>query len=154
MARGSTDPAAPVLLGVDGSPANDLVVGFAFQEAALRGVPLTAMHTWTHPVSTGPGDMLPLVYDVAEVAAGEARVLAEALAGWHDKYPDVVVHRKLTHGGARKALIDATHRAQLVVVGTRGRGGFTGLLLGSVSQAVLHHAACPVAVVPHRRTAT
>jgi nucleotide-binding universal stress UspA family protein len=154
VARGSADPDAPVLLGVDGSPANDPAVGFALEEATLRGVPLTALHTWTHPVSTGPGDMLPLVYDVADVEAEETRVLAEALAGWHDKYPDVVVHRELTHAGARKALIDATHRAQLVVVGTRGRGGFTGLLLGSVSQAVLHHAACPVAVVPHPRTGT
>jgi nucleotide-binding universal stress UspA family protein len=153
VARGAADPAAAVLLGVDGSPANDPAIGFAFEEVALRGVPLAALHTWTHPVSTGPGDMLPLVYDVADVEAEEARVLAEALAGWHDKYPDVVVHRALVHGGARKALIEATSRSQLVVVGTRGRGGFTGLLLGSVSQAVLHHAACPVAVVPHPRTA-
>jgi len=154
VTRGTADPAAPVLLGVDGSPANDPAVGFAFEEAALRGVPLIAMHTWTHPVSSGPGDMLPVVYNVADVQAEEARVLAEALAGWHEKYPDVVVHRELTHASARKALIDATRRAQFVVVGTRGRGGFTGLLLGSVSQAVLHHAVCPVAVVPHPRTAT
>lgn len=154
VARGAADPTKPVLLGVDGSPANDPAVGFAFEEAALRGVPLAALHTWTHPVSTGAGDMLPLVYDAADVEAEEARVLAEALAGWHDKYPDAVVHRKLLRGGARKALIEATRGAQLVVVGARGRNGFTGLLLGSVSQAVLHHAACPVAVVPHPRTAS
>jgi nucleotide-binding universal stress UspA family protein len=153
VARGGVHPAAPVLLGVDGSPANDPAVGFAFEEAALRGVPLVAMHAWTHPVSTGPGDMLPLVYDADELMAEEARVLAEALAGWHDKYPGVVVRRELPHAGARGALIEATHRAQLVVVGTRGRGGLSGLLLGSVSQAVLHHAACPVAVVPHEPTA-
>jgi nucleotide-binding universal stress UspA family protein len=93
--------------------------------------------------------MLPLVHDTAEVQADEARLLAEVIAGWHAKYPDVVVRREVTHAGPRKALIEATHQAQLVVVGTRGRGGFAGLLLGSVSQAVLHHAACPVAVVPH-----
>ncbi|HVQ91827.1 MAG TPA: universal stress protein [Mycobacteriales bacterium] len=153
VTRGAADPAGPVLLGVDGSPANDAAVGFAFEEAALRGVPLTAVHTWTHPVSAGCGDVLPPVYDSADVQAEEARVVAEALAGWCGKYPDVVVHRELAHGGARKALIDATRRAQLVVVGTRGHGGFAGLLLGSVSQAVLHHAACPVAVVPHPPTA-
>lgn len=149
VARGSADPSAPVLLGVDGSPANDDAVGFAFEEAALRGVPLVALHAWTHPVSTGPGDMLPLVYDVGEVEAEETWVLVEALAGWSYKYRDVVVHRELAHARVRKTLIAATEKAQLVVVGTRGRGGFAGLLLGSVSQAVLHHAACPVAVVPH-----
>jgi nucleotide-binding universal stress UspA family protein len=149
VARGRPHAGAPVLLGVDGSPASDSAVGFAFDAAALRGVPLIAVHAWTHPVSTGPGDVLPLVYDAASAEADEARLLAEALAGWHTKYPDVVVRRELTHAGPRKALIEATHRAQLVVVGTRGRGGFAGLLLGSVSQAVLHHAACPVAVVPH-----
>ena len=152
VARGTGDPAAPILLGVDGSHANDPAVRFAFEEAALRGTPLVVLHAWTHPVSTGPGDMLPLVYDPVEVEAEEARVLAEALAGWHDKYPDVVVHRRLSHAGARRALIEAAHGAQLVVVGTRGHGGFTGLLLGSVSQALLHHAACPVAVVPHPGT--
>ena len=153
IARGGvTDPIAPVLLGVDGSPANDPAVGFAFPEASLRGAPLIAMHTWTHPVSTGPGDMVPLVYDPVDIEADETRLLAEALAGWHDAYPDVAVRRELVHGGARKALIEATSRAQLVVVGTRGRGGFAGLLLGSVSQAVLHHARCPVAIVPHPHT--
>jgi nucleotide-binding universal stress UspA family protein len=150
VGHGGGDPDGPVLLGVDGSPANDPAVGFAFEEAALRGVPLLALHGWTGPVSTGPGDVLPLVYEVAEVEAGEARLLAEALAGWHDKYPDVEVRRLLVHRHARTALIDAASRAQVVVLGTRGHGGFIGLLLGSVSQAVLHHAASPVVVVPHR----
>jgi nucleotide-binding universal stress UspA family protein len=149
VARAAADPAAPVLLGVDGSPANEPAVGFAFEEAALRGVPLVAVHAWTHPVTTYPGDMLPLVYDVPAVETEEARVLAEALAGWSDKYPDVEVRQRLVRRGSRRALIEASRRAQLAVVGTRGHGGFAGLLLGSVSQALLHHAACPVAVVPH-----
>jgi nucleotide-binding universal stress UspA family protein len=149
VARGSQPPSGPVLLGVDGSPANEPAVGFAFEEAALRGVPLLALHAWTSPAPIGPGDMLPPVYDVADLESAPARVLSEALAGWPEKYPDVVVRRALVHRGTRTALIDATSRAQLAVVGTRGRGGFTGLLLGSVSQAVLHHAACPVAIVPH-----
>ncbi|GAA1796382.1 universal stress protein [Planosporangium flavigriseum] len=149
VARGRTDAGGDVLVGVDGSPANEPAVGFAFEEAALRGVVLTALHAWTHPVRTEPGDMLPLVYDAGMVEAEEERVLAEALAGWRDKYPDVPVRRQLVHGHTRRALIDATERAQLAVVGSRGRGGFTGLLLGSVSQAVLHHAACPVGIVHH-----
>jgi nucleotide-binding universal stress UspA family protein len=151
VVRGAVDPAAPVLLGVDGSPANDPAVGFAFDEASLRGVPLVAMHAWTHPASGEPDDVLPLFYDPDDVAGVEARVLSEALAGWRDKYPDVVVRPELRRASPRRSLIDSTHRAQLLVVGTRGLGGFTGLLLGSVSQAVLHHAACPVAVVPHAK---
>lgn len=153
VARGEVDKTAAVLLGVDGSPASDGAVGFAFEEAALRGVGLTALHAWTYPVVTDPGAMLPPVYDPAEVEAEEARVLSEALAGWSDKYPDVIVHRTLAHGPTRRALIEASRNAQLAVVGARGRGGFAGLLLGSVSQAVLHHSACPVAIVtrPHAR---
>ena len=154
VAKGTVDPTLPVLLGADGSPTGVAAVGFAFEQASMRRVPLTALHVWTNPVAVGPGDMLPLVYDIDEVQADETRLLAEALAGWTSKYPDVKVNRAVRHGWTRTTLIDATNRAQLVVVGTRGHGGFTGLLLGSVSQAVLHHAACPVAIVPPPRTDT
>jgi nucleotide-binding universal stress UspA family protein len=150
VARGRPNPTGDVLVGVDGSPAAEPAIGLAFEEATLRGTRLTALHAWTHPVSTGPGDLLPLVYDLAEAEAEEARVLAEALAGWRDKYPDLVVRRELRRAHIRAALIDETERSQLVVVSSRGRGGFTGLLLGSVSQAMLHHAHCPVMIVPHR----
>jgi nucleotide-binding universal stress UspA family protein len=149
VARGRPNPTGDVLIGVDGSSAAEPAIGFAFEEAALRGVRLTALHAWTHPRSTGPGDILPLVYDVEEAEAEEARVLAEALAGWRDKYPDLVVRRELRRAHVRSALIDETMRSQLIVVGSRGRGGFVGLLLGSVSQAMLHHAHCPLMIVPH-----
>ncbi len=148
IARGDLHRDGPVVLGVDGSPANDPAIEYAFESASLRKAPLIALHAWTHPVSTAPGDMLPLTYDLQEVREEEQRLLAEALAGWRERFPDVTVKPALPRRGPRRALIDAAATAQLVVVGTRGRGGFTGLLLGSVSQAVLHHAACPVAIVP------
>jgi nucleotide-binding universal stress UspA family protein len=150
VARGRTAPAGDVLVGVDGSPANGPAIGFAFEEAALRGCALVAVHAWAGPAATGPGDMLLLAHESREIEDRESRMLAAAVAGWRDKYPDVMVHRRLARARIRPTLIDATRRAQLAVVGTRGRGGFTGLLLGSVSQAMLHHADCPVAVVPHR----
>jgi len=148
IVRGEVDPGAPVLLATDGSPAADPAVGFAFEEAALRGATLVALHVWRHPMPSGPGDMQPLVYDEAIAREDEERVLAEALAGWRDKFPDVVVRKVVVHGHIRRTVIDATQDAQLVVLGSRGHGGFTGLLLGSVSQAALHHSACPVVIVP------
>jgi nucleotide-binding universal stress UspA family protein len=149
VARGALDAGGEVLVGVDGSPCNDAAVGFGFEEAALRGVDLVAVHAWTGPVSTGPGDMLPLTYDADEVAAEEARVLAEALAGWQDKYPDVIVIRRLVRTHAVRALKEATGRAQVVVVGTHGHRAVPGWLVGSVTHALLHQARCPIVVVPH-----
>jgi nucleotide-binding universal stress UspA family protein len=146
VVRGEPGRTGDVLVGIDGSPASDNAVGFAFEEAAYRGVPLTAMHTWTEPAVD---DYLPAVHSADRLEAEEARVFIEALAGWRDKYPDVTVHRRIIRGHAGQVLVEASSRAQLLVVGCRGRGGFAGLLLGSVSQAVLHHAACPVAVIRH-----
>ena len=148
VVRGRSDATAPVVLAADGSPGNDGAVGFAFEEAALRDSELLALHVWRNPAKGMPGQMLSPVYDEALVQDEEERVLAEALAGWPEKYPDVVVRRRLVHAGIRRTLIDATREAQLIVMGSRGRGGFGGLLLGSASQAVLHHAECPVAIVP------
>lgn len=140
----------PVVVGVDGSAAGEKAVGFAFAEAALYGAGLVAVHAWT--VRTAP---MPAAREAsvrytnrpAALAQGEERVLAEALAGHRERYPDVTVLQEVVHRGAREALIEASRTARLMVVGARGRGGFAGLLLGSVSQALLHHAHCPVAVV-------
>ena len=116
---------------------------------ALRGTGLVALHAWTGPVSTGRGDMLPLVYDPTLVAAEEERVLAEALAGWQGKYPDVTVHRRLVRGHTGRALVEATRDARLVVVGRHGHRAVSGWLVGSVTHALLHQARCPVAVIRH-----
>jgi nucleotide-binding universal stress UspA family protein len=149
VVRGTEHQDGPVVVGVDGSGDSDLAIGFAFEEAAFRNADLRAVHAWTHPIASEPGDMLPLVYDVDDVTDEATRLLAEALAGWRDRYPEVKVSRILVRGRARQALVEESTRAQLLVVGARGRGGFTGLLLGSVSQTALHHASCPVAVVRH-----
>jgi nucleotide-binding universal stress UspA family protein len=147
VARGEPRRDGPVVVGVDGSPVSAAAIAFAADEAALRKTNLVAVHAWAQPVSTGPGDMLPLVYDPDLLAAEEARVLAESVAGLGANHPDVPVERELVEDRASAALIERSRRAQLVVVGSRGHGGFTGLLLGSVSHALLHHADCPVVVV-------
>ncbi|WP_344949066.1 universal stress protein [Actinomadura miaoliensis] len=139
-----------IVVGVDGSPAGAAAVRFAFEEAELRQARLRAVLAWTHPASTRPGDMQPLVFDPEIVAAEERRLLSESLAGWREKHPDVTVVPEVTRARATRALAAASERADLLIVGSRGRGGFTGLLLGSVGHAMLHRAHCPVAVIrPH-----
>lgn len=140
----------PVVVGVDGSPANAEAIGFAFAEASLRGAELVALHSWSNwnaPAPTPQDERTPRASGPGELAVAEERLLSEALAGRQERYPAVRVRHEVVHGGTREALIEASRTAQLLVVGARGRGGFTGLLLGSVSQAMLHHAHCPVAVV-------
>jgi nucleotide-binding universal stress UspA family protein len=148
VVRGESGAAAPVLVGVDGSPAADNAVGFAFEEATLRGVPLLAVHAWRYPTPAYPGEMQPIVYDESIAREDEERIVEDALAKWRAQYPGVRVQNVIVHGGVRRTVLDATGEAQLAVFGTRGHGGFTGLLLGSVSQAALHHSACPVVIVP------
>ncbi|MFC4463630.1 universal stress protein [Streptomyces xiangluensis] len=150
VVRGRPDPSGPVLLAVDGSPAGEEAVEFAFAEASLRGVDLVALHvwnTWSERAYEGPGDPLNVVVDVERLREEEQRLLDDTLSPWQERHPRVAVRRRLVRSRVRPALIEASREAQLVVAGARGRGGFTGLLLGSVSQALLHHAHCPVAVV-------
>ncbi|MFF6874682.1 universal stress protein [Streptomyces sp. NPDC012474] len=140
----------PVVVGVDGSPAGDRAVDFAFAEAVLHGTGLVAVHAWTvrsTPMPAARDASVRYTDGPAGRAQGEERLLAEALAGHRERHPDVTVRQEVVHGGAREALIEASRSARLTVVGARGRGGVAGLLLGSVSQALLHHAHGPVAVV-------
>ncbi|WP_088994744.1 universal stress protein [Micromonospora echinaurantiaca] len=153
VVRGEPRADGPVVVGVDGSDLSTEAVGFAFEEASRRGAPLVAVHAWLYPTPVGPGEILPLVYDVEAFGDEEERVLAESLAGWSERYPDVPVQRRLVRGSPARALVEESKTAQLVVVGAYGRGALTGLLLGSVSHAVLHHAHSPLAIVRRRRTA-
>lgn len=140
----AADDARPVVVGVDGSPLSEAAVAFAFDAAAARRVPLVAVHTWWDTLVDPT--MAPLI-DWDAIEADEGEVLAERLAGWCTKYPDVAVERVICRDRPAHALLEQAERAQLVVVGSRGRGALRGLLLGSVTHALLHRAPCPVAVV-------
>ena len=132
----------PVVVGVDGSPVSEAALAFAFDAAAARGVDLVAVHAWS-PTAIDEELASLVEWD----ASAESAVLAERLAGWGQKYPQVEVRRTVVRDGAVRALVTASAGAQLVVVGSRGRGNAAGLLLGSVSHGVLHGAHCAVAVV-------
>ncbi|MFI7433775.1 universal stress protein [Micromonospora haikouensis] len=147
VARGAAHPGGPVVVGVDGSALSRAAVEFAAEAAAARGVALRAVHAYRHPASAGPGDMQPLVYDEDRLRGEEQRVLADSLAGLGERWPRVPVEAVVVRKRPVAALVDAARDAQLLVVGGRGHGEFTGLLLGSVSHALLHRADCPVAVV-------
>ncbi|MFJ2946888.1 universal stress protein [Streptomyces sp. NPDC087226] len=150
VVREEAHRAGPVLVGVDGSPAGDKAVEFAFRQAELHGTSLVALHAWTTwnaplPAPQDPSE--PCANPAEALGHEEERLLSAALAGHQERHPDMAVEHRMVHGPTREALIEASRTAGLLVVGARGRGGFTGLLLGSVSQALLHHAHCPVAVV-------
>jgi nucleotide-binding universal stress UspA family protein len=91
------------------------------------------------------------VYDIDALEEAERRVLTETVAGWRERFPQVPLTQRLVRGRPGRVLVEETATAQLVVVGARGRGGFSGLLLGSVSHAVLHHAKCPLTIVRSSR---
>jgi nucleotide-binding universal stress UspA family protein len=153
VVRGRPSPTGPVLLAVDGSQAGEAAVAFAFAEAAMRGAPLVAMHVWntrSERALDDPLDPMRVVVDVGRLEEAQRRLLEETLAPHRAERPDVVVEPRLVRSRIRSALLTASGVAQLVVVGARGRGGFQGMLLGSVSQALLHHADCPVVVVRGR----
>lgn len=137
----------PVVVGVDVSPLSDTAIGFAFEAAIERGVPLVAVHSWVDVDMAGAWAGLPRTIDWDWVQANEARLLDESLVGWLDKYPEVEVRKVVERDRPARSLLKASAGAQLVVVGSRGRGALTGIGLGSVSQTLLHHAECPVAVV-------
>ncbi|OBI21904.1 universal stress protein [Mycobacterium sp. E2327] len=131
----------PVLLGVDGSPASEPATAIAFDEASRRNADLVALHSWSDlDRSEWPEIDWPTTQSAAE------EVLAERLAGWQEQYPDVGVTRTVVQAQPARRLVEQSVGAQLVVVGSRGRGGFAGMLVGSVGEAVAQMAQAPVIV--------
>lgn len=136
-----------VVVGVDGSPVSSTAIGYAFAEASSRGVGLTVLHAWWLEFVEGVVATSPSSPEWAEVAEAQRLLVAESLAGWGEKYPDVEVRERVIRAHPVEALVEESEHAALVVVGSRGRGGFSALMLGSVSHGVLQRAHCPVAVV-------
>ncbi len=132
----------PVVVGIDGSPASESATATAFDEASWRGVELIALHAW----SDAHVSDIPSVEWSTQQAVGE-EALAERLAGWRERYPDVTVRRRIVLDAPARHLLEEAESSQLVVVGSHGRGGFPGMLLGSVSSAVVQSVKVPVIVV-------
>ncbi|PKW15867.1 universal stress protein [Saccharopolyspora spinosa] len=138
---------APVVVGVDGSATSELAVGFAYDFASRHDCELAAVHSWSDlpldPFARVRGWKLPW----NEVRGDADEVLAGAIAGWGEHYPDVVVRRVVTPERPAEALLREAREASLLVVGSHGRGRIRRALLGSVSHAVANRAPCPVAVL-------
>lgn len=141
---GPTDT-LPVVLGVDGSTTSDAAIAFAFEAAAARKVSMVAVHTWSGMVFDPTVASMGIDWTAVEDA--ERDLLARQLAGWSEKYPETFVEQLVTRDRPAHALLEQAARAQLVVVGCRGRGELAGLVLGSVGNALVHRSPCPVAIV-------
>lgn len=137
-----------VVVGVDGSPVSESALEFAFEHASWHRLGLTAVISVNVPFSSPPGPWRPVPLE-AMIAdrEGASALLGQTMAAWQERFPDVDVRMQIAVGPAAGALVEASAGADLLVVGSRGLGGFRSMLLGSVSHAVLHHAYGPVAAV-------
>ncbi|MEV0412884.1 universal stress protein [Streptomyces sp. NPDC050448] len=129
-----------VVVGIDGSESSTAALAFAYEEADIRGAELRAISVWQAPIF--------LLQDEEVALQAQRRMLAEITAGWPQKYPDVVLRHEIPVGHPVEELARAAEHALSVVVGRRGRGGYSGMHLGSVVHGLLHRAYCPVITVP------
>ncbi|WP_072691117.1 universal stress protein [Rhodococcus marinonascens] len=149
--RGNPDSDAtraegPVVVGVDGTAHSVPAITVAFEEAALRGCELVAVHAWSDmklSMAGGGGDESKL----EQIVTRESALLSESLAGHAEPFPDVKVRTKVVKDRPARNLREESNGAQLLVVGSRGRGGFTSMLLGSTSRTLMHSVGCPLLVV-------
>ena len=145
---------AVIVVGVDQSEGARAALRFALEEAKLRRATLRVVHAWQYGYigATGVEGAYPaLGGDIKELRAGAETALAETLRESIPEADTVEIERRVVEGRPAAVLVDESRGADLLVVGSRGHGGFTGLLLGSVSQQCAHHATCPVVIV-HRQT--
>jgi nucleotide-binding universal stress UspA family protein len=137
----------PVVVGVDGSPTSEAALALAFEEASLRNLDLVAVHTWIDFSSDySSAYARQFITDWERIETEEHELLAQRLAGWREHYPDVTVQRVVTRDRPAHHLLEHATHAQLLVVGSRGRGALSGMVLGSTSQALIYHAPCPLLI--------
>lgn len=144
-------PDGPVAVGVDGSAESLQTLGWAADFASRHGRALHVLYAYELPIYP---EVVPYVAPaemIEEVVSAADRAVAEEVAGLGAKYPDLIVTTQAVRERAAHALARASETASLVVVGSHGRGGFTGMLLGATSNSLLHHAHCPVAVIRHEK---
>ncbi|GAA3463553.1 universal stress protein [Saccharothrix longispora] len=137
----------PVVVGLDGSSTSEAALAFAVEVAASGNAELVAVRTWSD-LAVDTAWEHGLTVDWESIQEAEQRLLEQQLAPHREAHPELVVRTLVTRDRPARSLVEHAEHAQLVVVGSRGRGGFRGLLLGSTSQTLIHHAPCPVAVIP------
>ncbi|WP_028800217.1 universal stress protein [Streptomyces sp. 142MFCol3.1] len=138
-----------IVVGVEDDESSGTALEFAFHEAQVRRCRLLAVHAWSAPRGACTTPEAP-TWPLEAHLRPPAQVLDDALRGIAERYPDALVERRLIEAPARRALLQAASQADLLVVGARPRLVHRGLQLGLINHALLHHAPCPTAVVPHR----
>ncbi len=137
-----------VVVGVDGSPASAMAMAWAARYAAAMGATVRAVMAWHYPTAAGPAPVgVAPAAVTSEVEQSRQEIMDKAIAATFGEPPAVPVERRVVYGHPAQVLIDESKDADLLVVGSRGHGGFTGMMLGSVSTHCVTHASCPVTVV-------
>ena len=146
------DMAGKIVVGVDGSDPSQKAVHWAAGEARLRGAKLVAVHAWSYYPSLPSDSLDPMLVTPgfnAQLGRDAERFVEQEVEKLSGDAPGIEIEARAVEGPAASVLVDIAKDADLLVLGTRGHGGFSGLLLGSVSQQVSHHAPCPLVLVPH-----
>jgi nucleotide-binding universal stress UspA family protein len=143
---------AMIVVGVDGSDESKEALRWALEEARLRDATVRAVYAWRDPYVLAPGFGLPEDFEFDALRERAVETLDAVVAEVAGKTSDVLVDKVVAEGPAGSVLVQAAEDAELLVVGSRGHGGFVGLLLGSVSQQCVTHAPCPVLVVRGSRS--
>jgi nucleotide-binding universal stress UspA family protein len=157
--NGKLKNTSAVDVGVDGSAGAKAALRWALAEARLRNAPVRAVHAWTFGYIDGTAEGYPtlgsytsLGIDVSDVHSAAEELLERAIADVGTETEGIEIERQVIQGRAAEVLVQAATSRDLLVVGSRGHGGFIGLLLGSVSQQCVHHARCAVVVVHSPRS--